>query len=235
MVELWHLSDINWLEQLPQESAVELRNAAKVLTFGPGATVFEPEPEPRSVFILETGLVRMYRRSSRGEEVTLGYVQPGEVFGELAAFSDKPRESYAVAVETSTVIKVDRRVFADAIQARSSIVFTVATQIEDRFKQIESRVEDLVFRSARERVARIVLQLIDDFGKRTGNQVLVDLRLTHEELAKLAGTSRPTVSIALGEFEDEGLLTRSNGKLVVLDPAALRAEADRQSSTASPP
>ena len=229
MINLWHINNIDWLSELPATSVDELRDGASISTFEAGQLVFEPTAEPQFVFILETGLVRMYRSCARGEEVKFGYIQPGEVFGELAAFSKKPRESYAVAVERSTVIKVEKRAFADAIQSRSSIVFLVAAQIGDRFKEIESRVEDLVFRSARSRLAHIILQLAEDFGEKTEDRLLITTRLTHAELATLVGVSRPTVSIALGEFEDDELITRSEGKIVVLNKKALEAAADATS------
>ena len=226
MINLWHINNVDWLRELSATSVAALREGASISTFEPGQLVFEPEAEPQFVFILETGLVRMYRNCARGEEVTFGYIQPGEVFGELAAFSDKPRESYAVAVERSTVIKIEKQVFAEAIQSRSSIVFSVAAQIGDRFKEIESRVEDLVFRNARSRLAHIILQLAEDFGEKTGDRLLIATRLTHAELATLVGVSRPTVSIALGEFEDDELITRSEGKIVVVNKKALQAAAD---------
>ena len=226
MINLWHINNVDWLKELPATSVDALREGASISTFEPEQLVFEPEAEPQFVFILETGLVRMYRVCARGEEVTFGYIQPGEVFGELAAFSDKPRESYAVAIERSTVIKVEKQAFADAIQSHSSIVFSVAAQIGDRFKEIESRVEDLVFRSARSRLAHIILQLAADFGEKNKDRLLIATRLTHAELATLVGVSRPTVSIALGEFEDDELITRSEGKIVVLNQKALQAIAD---------
>jgi len=234
MFELWHLKRIDWLEELPPGVASDLRQHATFLRFRPGATIFEPVSEPHCVFLLETGLVKMFRRSTHGDEVILGYIQPGEVFGEFAAFSDRPRESFAEAVEHSSVIKVERSVFADAIKSRPEIVFSVAKQIGDRFKQIESRIEDLIFRSARERIARIILQLADEFGKAVDDHLLVDLRLTHAELAKLAGTSRPTASIAIGELEDEETIVRSNGKLIIRNMAALRREADNPPESPAP-
>lgn len=201
MIELWHINSVDWLNELPSPSVDALRTGASISNF-------EPAVEPQDVFILETGLVRMYRSCARGEEVTFGYIQPGEVIGELAAFSSKPRESFAIAVERSTAIKIQKQVFAEAIQSRSSIVFLVAAQIEDRFKQIESRVEDLVFRSARSRLAQVILQLAEDFGEKTGDRWVIAIRLTHIELVTLVGASRPTVSIALGELEDDELITR---------------------------
>ncbi|NIM60933.1 MAG: helix-turn-helix domain-containing protein, partial [Acidobacteria bacterium] len=115
-----------------------------------------------------------------------------------------------------------------AIRSTPAVVFSVATQVEGRFKRLESRIEDLVFRSALARVAHILLQLADDFGETDGARTKIPIRLTHTELAKLVGTSRPTTSIAIGELEDDSLITRDDGRFVLLDRGALERVAERE-------
>ena len=225
MIESWHLSNINWLNELPQAEAETLRQSANVVDFAAGELIFSPAPDPEHVFILETGLVRIYRESNNAAEVTFGYVQSGEVFGELAAFDERPRESFAIAVEPSRVLKINAQVFSHAIQAKSSIVFSVTKQVEGRFKQIESRVEDLVFLNARSRLARILLELANRFGVANNQGQAIQLNLTHAELATLIGASRPTVSITLGEFEDEKIISRESGKIIIIDKNSLQQAA----------
>jgi len=88
-------------------------------------------------------------------------------------------------------------------------------------KNVESRVEDLVFRNARSRLANVILDLGQQFGHVEGDRTILEIRPTHAELAKLIGTSRPTVSIALGELEDEGVLTREGQYVGISDCEAL--------------
>lgn len=208
MIEFWHLQNVDWLRELPPEVADQLRETAECKQYPKGALIFKPVIDPKYVFLLESGLVRIYRESDQAEQVTFGYVQPGEVFGECAVFLDRPRESFAVAHEPSDVLRMSRERFRMAIQSKPSIMFAVAKQIEGRFKNVESRVEDLVFRDARSRLAHVILNLSQEFGRNDGGRTILQISLTHAELATLIGTSRPTVSIALGELEDEGVLTR---------------------------
>jgi len=221
MIEFWHLQNVNWLRELPAEVADGLREAASLERYPEGALVFKPTINPEHVYLLESGLVRIYRESNRGEQVTFGYVRPGEVFGECAVFQDKPRESFAAAHEASVVLRLSRREFTVAIRSRADIMFAVAKQIEGRFKTVESRVEDLVFRNARSRLAHVILDLSQEFGQVKRDRTILAIRLTHAELAKLIGSSRPTVSIALGELEDEGVLTREGQYVGISDYDAL--------------
>jgi len=226
MIDLWHLKKIHWLRDLPDAIGSGLQKAAELKHYPTGAMIFEPRADPMHVFLLETGLIRIYRESRQAEEFTFGFVRPGEVFGECAMFPNSRRESYAVAVEPSDALIIDRVEFARAIRESPSMFFSVAKQIEGRFKNIESRVEDLVFRDARSRLAHMILQLDKEFGYDEGGRRVLQMRLTHAELATLIGTSRPTVSIFLGEFEDNDLVTRTDGRLTILDPMALEALID---------
>jgi len=226
MIEFWHLQNIHWLRELSPDIADGLRQKAELLRYQQGALIFKPVVDPEHVYLLESGLVRIYRESERAEQVTFGYVQPGEVFGECAVFQDRPRESFATAHEPCTVLKLSRRHFIEAIQSKPSIMFAVAKQIEGRFKNVESRVEDLVFRDARSRLAHVILNLSQEFGRNEGEQTIVQIRLTHAELATLIGSSRPTVSIALGELEDEGVLTRSDRYIGIINREALQEMAN---------
>lgn len=225
MLDLWHLTNINWLKELPAVEAENLRRGAKLRQYGVGEIIFEPHAVPEYVYLLESGLVRMYRSSPNGEEVTFGYVSAGEVFGEFVAFVNRARESYALAAEPCAVLVLEREAFAAAMRSTPSIVFSVAKQIAGRFHKIESRVEDLVFRNARSRVASAILKLAKDFGQQEDGRLVIQLRLTHAELATLVGTSRPTVSIALGELEDDDIIDRSNGRIVIVDDIRLRLAA----------
>lgn len=226
-----HLSHTHLLEKLPEDQVTLLRRFGSPFTFEAGATIFSPSPKPEFVFILESGLARIYRVGHGGNELTLGYIHPGEVFGELTAFDDEaPRESYAEATEACRVLRVTRGEFIKVLRSQPSMIFAVAAQVEGRFKRIEARVEDLVFRSARSRLARILIQLADDFGREleASGAILIDARLTHADLATLVGSTRPTVSIALGELEDAGVVARNRGTFTILKPDALRAVADQQ-------
>lgn len=220
MLELWHLTDIDWLSQLSPEAADELRRAAELQSFRRGADVFVPDRNPDKVFILESGLIRIYRESADAEEVTFGYIRPGEIFGESALFGGQPRESRAMAAEDSDVIALGREQFLKAMRSTPQMGYTVAKQIDGRFKNIETRVEDLVFRNARNRLARIFLQLAGQFGQQEGKRVVLPVQLTHKDLATLIGTSRPTVSIAFSDLENEELVSR-HGRYISIDCDAL--------------
>ena len=191
-----------------------------------GEIVFTPVPTPHSVYLLEKGLVRIYRLSESGLETTLGYVLPGEVFGELAIFGDYPRESFAQAVEPSTVWKLPRQRFQQLVAARPGVTFEITKQIGERLKRIENRVEHLVFRDVPTRLMLILLELADHFGVgHEDGSIEIDIDLTQAEIANLIGSSRQSVSGHLKALEERGLVGHRNRHLLVPKPDDLRRAA----------
>jgi CRP-like cAMP-binding protein len=224
--DVWHLSEVDWLSELSPEEHQSLREKSFRRRYEVGAIVFMPVPNPESIYLLEDGLVRIYRLSEGGLETTLGYVRPGEVFGELAVFGDYPRESFAQAAETSMVWKIPRRIFEPLVASRPGLAFEVSKQIGERLKRIESRVENLVFRDVRSRLILILLELAKVFGReREDGGILVDVHITQAEIATLVGSTRQSVNAGLRELAEHGLVGREGQQIVISKPEELRQEA----------
>ena len=223
MRDVWHLSELDWFDELTAEERLKLESASLASRFETGDTVFTPSDHPDSVFLLQEGAVRIYRLSEDGSETTFGYVTPGEVFGELPAFGQQERESFAQATERSVVWRVPLPVFKELLGGHPGLVFEVTKQIGERLRRVENRVENLVFRDVRTRVAHTLLELADAFGARDDGSVRIEAGITQGELATLVGSTRQTVNVSLRELEGEGLVRREGRKLVLPNPAALRA------------
>jgi len=230
--DFWHLRGLDWLRELSDADTERLLRSSSSREYARGEIVFEPAARPHSVYLLERGLVRIYRLSAMGAEATLGYVRPGEVFGELEAFSDRPRESFAQAVRPSRVWRIPRAELRRLLDTHPRIAFSVTTQIGTRFKRIESRVEGLVFRNLRSRVAHILLELAEDFGREDNGELWIDLSLSQQDVATLVGATRQSVNACLRELRDAGLVAYRKRRFALLDPAALRRVAGAE---ASPP
>jgi CRP-like cAMP-binding protein len=224
--DFWHLHKFDWLSELSAAETDELRRQSVQSEYRSGEMIFTPAPHPQSVYLLERGLVRIYRVSPSGAETTFGYVRPGEIFGELAAFTSRPRESYARAARTSLVWRLPREAIHEVLAAHPGIVVAVTKQVGSRLKRIESRVEHLVFRSVPSRVAGILLELAEDFGRRETHGLVIELAISQEELASLVGASRQAVNASLRELEREGAIRRDGRSLVLLDIDALRRRKD---------
>lgn len=226
MEDFWHLHNFDWLRELSPDETDRLRRRSTQRKYSAGENIFTPVAHPQSVYLLERGLVRIHRVSPTGAEMTFGYVRPGEVFGELAAFSPRPRESYATSVRSSLVWRLQREALQEMLAAHPGIMLAITKQVGSRLKRVEHRVEHLVFRSVSSRVAGMLLELAEDFGRAEGDGVVIDLSISQEELATLVGASRQAVNASLREFERSGLIRREGRRRVLLDLDSLRRAAN---------
>lgn len=217
------LRGIVWLNALGEDDWDELRGRATRLSFTVGQTVFAPTPDPYSIYVVEKGRVRILRVSPSGDEVTLGYVSDGEAFGELSGFGDHPRESFAVARTPSIVWKIPLTIFRRWITTRPTISLEITRQMGERMKRVESRVENLVFGDVRSRLAKVLLELADDFGRTNGDACIIDIGVSQGELATLIGSTRQSVNAVIGDLKDEGILRPSGARTEILDRDRLRA------------
>jgi CRP-like cAMP-binding protein len=215
------LRQFEWLESLGDDEIDELERIACPRRHARRELVFTPSASPSSVYLLHSGLVRIYRLSEGGAETSYGYVGPGELFGELPALGAFARESFAETVRPSLVWKVPREAFQRLLTQRPQILMQLARQIGHRLKRAENRIEDLVFRNVRTRVARMLLELGEDFGHGLGGGQLIDIPLTQGELATLVGATRQTVNQTLRELEAEGLVGRENRRIALFKPEGL--------------
>ncbi|MCP5056914.1 MAG: Crp/Fnr family transcriptional regulator [bacterium] len=154
----------------------------------------------------------------------------GEVFGELAVVTGHERESHAEAVEESIVWKLPIDVFRNLLGSRLDVAAEVVRQVGSRMKDIERRVEGLVFDDAAKRLGRILLELADHFGGVHEDGIHIESAFTQTELANLVGCSRQTVNQSLGELTERRLARIEKRRIVLPEPERLRAEVAAGSS-----
>ena len=90
-----------------------------------------------------------------------------------------------------------------------------------RRRSLERRLKNLMFRSNRDRLLGLLRELLEQYGRQIIEGILIDIRLSHQDLASLIGMTRESVTIVLGELQNERLITIGRQRIVVLDPKRL--------------
>jgi CRP/FNR family cyclic AMP-dependent transcriptional regulator len=214
--------EFGWLAGLSENdrAAVGLRGSCRPVPRG--VIIFSPEEKPGSVFLLREGLVRIFRVSKRGDELTLGYIGPQEVFGELSGFCGFPRESHAMAMTPCRVCELPQTIFHGLLDRYGDVALDVVAMISRRMKRLEARLADVVFRDSYARLCAILLELAEDFGRPESGGILITIPLTQAEIASLIGSVRQTVNPLLRRLEESKLIARRSGHFIVLDRTELR-------------
>ncbi|HLF57207.1 MAG TPA: cyclic nucleotide-binding domain-containing protein [Thermoanaerobaculia bacterium] len=108
--------------------------------FAPGETIVRQGERGSEMFVLQRGRVEIVQRSANGEEVRLGVLGPGEVFGEMAIFERHVRSATARAVDEAAVLTVDRRTFLRRVQEDPSIALHILRSMSQRVRQLSGEL-----------------------------------------------------------------------------------------------
>ncbi|HEX2570711.1 MAG TPA: Crp/Fnr family transcriptional regulator [Polyangia bacterium] len=185
--------------------------------------IYLPGDPGHSVYFVNGGRVKISKVTRDGKELTLAYRGPGEVFGEIVLVDGGPREEMAEAVDNALLTVIPRADFEQLVERERTVAFRLTKVLAQRRREVESKIEHLVFKDVNAKLAGLLLRLAGEYGVDDSRGTLVTLKITHQEMANLIGSTRETVSLTLSQFKRRGLIQADGRKVIVADREGLRA------------
>ncbi|MGH9844619.1 MAG: Crp/Fnr family transcriptional regulator, partial [Blastocatellia bacterium] len=179
-------------------------------TFWRGMTIYALEESAASLYVVLKGRVKIVRPSPEGQQKIVSIRYRGELFGEPALSGSEPRRSEeAVALDTTRIAVIRLSDFWNAVRRDPSLMQSAMQLLAGRLAESHRHIESLVFDNNHRRLARALLALSND-AARAGE---ASIRLTHEELAELIGSTREVVTGMMIEFRQRGLIEYKRGDI----------------------
>ncbi len=229
---LWHVRNCSLFQRLTDAQLGTLEQHSRIRKFPKGSSIYLPTDRSDSAFLLAEGRVRMCSTTPEGKQSILAFVEPGELFGELAIVDNSEREERAEAVQNSTVVLLPGNHLRQLMEDAPGLAMGVTKLIGLRRKRVERRLRSLLFRSNRERLTQLLVDLAEQYGTATTDGIELAIKLSHQDLASIIGATRETVTTVLGELQSEGLVRIQRQKLTLLDLRRLVAGVDNPGSPA---
>ncbi len=179
-----------------------------------GTAIFSEGDPSDSVYILKKGHAKLISLSEKGTQTILHILKPDDIFGELLLAQEK-RPFTAIAIEEVLATVIPRESFLVLLSSVSTIALNFIGLLSKRLMKVEKELAEFGHTWSNNRLANVLLQLSEEHGMETSMGTLIDLRLTHEDLANLIGTTRETVTTQINKFERMGVLRRRDRQLVV--------------------
>jgi CRP-like cAMP-binding protein len=154
-------------------------------------------------------------------EVSLGYYGRGALIGAEPGGASCSRVDVAEVHEDATLLVLDRPQLDRWLARHPGAIPAVLDAFADAARRMAARLALLGLPGARARLAGLLLDLAQRFGIRDARGVIIDLRLTHRELAALIGATRETVSVTMVELRAAGLIRSEQRRVIILDEARL--------------
>jgi CRP/FNR family transcriptional regulator, global nitrogen regulator len=186
----------------------ERRFRAKDIIFSPG------DPDGQLYFLLR-GTVRLYKLYGGYKEATVALLKDQGVFGELNLEEGSWQTVFAEAVTEARVVGVRKSVLTEHIKRRPELAMKLLFSFSERLRQSEEVIESLLDREVSARLATLLLNLGDRFGETNGSGTVLNVRLTHQDLANMIVSTREAVSKVMSEFQRQGLIQVRNRRISV--------------------
>jgi CRP/FNR family transcriptional regulator len=206
---------VPYFAEIAQPHLDTLAQQAVAHTFSPGEIIFMEGDSPAGLWILESGRVKIYKLGLNGREYILRFLGPGDTFNDLAALDGAPNPISAMAITDISAWVISADSFTEALHADHQLAEAVVGGLVGRIRHLIGQVEDLALHSVTARLARFLLEQVDD-------PTLSHPAVTRSLIANHLATTPESISRSLRELEQAGAIRFDRHRIFISQPDTLR-------------
>ncbi|MDH5674674.1 MAG: Crp/Fnr family transcriptional regulator [Myxococcales bacterium] len=178
------------------------------------------------LFVIAEGHLKVVSPHPGGRETALNIMGPGEVFGEVTLIDGAPRSATIVSLDDGELVSIRREPFLGFLSESPKTTVRLLQVLAGRLRRLTERTEDIAFLRVSGRLARRVLKLGEEYGRRLADgSTLITVKLSQQEIGDLVGATRESTNKMLRVWEEDGLISQQSGHLVVHDMKELAERA----------
>jgi CRP-like cAMP-binding protein len=202
--------------EISPEECAHIVAAGRIFDLPEGGFFFHQGDDSTMLYVLVSGRVKLSQVTSDGHQVIVNYFGPGEGLGVVMALNEMPYPLSAEAIEPCTAVGWSRETMLDLMQNNAQLAINGMSMVGRRFAQMQHRFQELATQRVEQRVARALLRLVRQFGRRVEGGVLIDMPLSREDLAQMTGTNLYNVSRILSKWEADGVIATGRKQVTLL-------------------
>ena len=217
------LSLVPWnvLDQLTPEQLQALDKTGTTRKLDKGDFVFRSGENAGGVHFLKSGKIKVSQPVSNGKEVILWFCFGGDIFGLAEAAQHGEREVSAQACENSEILSIPQTRFNIYLFEHPQVMFLLLQVMSSRLRCLSETMANIAGQQVHTRLARLMLWLCARYGQREGDNVVMKVHLTHQEIADMIGATRQTVTSIMGDFKRQGILETRDHYIHIIDKKLL--------------
>lgn len=186
-----------------------------------GAMLFRQGDAATESFLVLAGRLKLGKLHERGKEALIRYIGPGELSAMIAVLRGREYPVSAKAVGITRVVGWERGMMTDLMLEYPQLAFNMLRHSLDRLEELQRRYLELHAEQVEQRIARSLLRIMNQSGKRLGDEIVIDFPITRQELADYTGTTLYTVSRTLSTWEKKGWVKSKREQIIIANPHAL--------------
>jgi CRP-like cAMP-binding protein len=204
---------------LDQEDLTRLAGIAREVNLSEGDTLFDQGDESDGLYVIVSGILRIYLTADDSREATINLLEDGETIGEIALLDGLPRSAGAAALTNAKLIFIPREPFLSLLEESTKLARQIILTLCERLRAANAQVDQAIFHDLRHRLVVLLRQLAIIHGHVEKDVAVVDLDLTQGTLAQMLGASREAVNKQLRGLVKEGRLEMDGPRIRVFRSA----------------
>lgn len=231
----WHLKQCALFESLPDPEIEDLAGFANVFSYGSKRLVDIDLAGTEYVWLVKRGNLKMNYTDQSGRQVAVVLLGRGDLFGNLHAVKREEFGEFITALTPSCLCRIPRAKLERVMMKHPEVCLRLAHSQFEWMHRLQVRLAHVMMRPAESRLAHILLELAAIASRETEEGLLIDLPVTHKDLAELIGTTREMVSYLMRRLREEGVVTASRQQIVIRDRKRLHDLQDTMPGTHNQP
>jgi CRP/FNR family transcriptional regulator len=214
-------ASFGFLQKLDQEEQRSLEEIATRLSFKRKEYIFQANLTNNAIYILIDGRVKLSRLSALGQECIQWFCYPGEIFGLSENTYDHDSGLYAQALVPSEVWAISRFELNQLLLEKPRLAVIIIEQLSSRVRTLGDMLLHITCDNAHNRLVNLLQRFAQLYGSRAGNEIYIDMQLTHQEIADMIGVCRQTVSTMMANLKRSGIISADRRGISIKCPATL--------------
>jgi len=192
-----------------------------VRSYRKNQVIFLEEETGNYMYIVLAGKVKVTKSTPGGKDSILAIHQTGDFFGEMALLDGKTSPATVAAMEDCRIASISSIDFHRYLMQSDKVIKQIIQVLCSRLRQVWGQVQALTYSNAESRIRSGLLQMARRHGVRDARGIIINLKITHQEIAEMVGTSRETVTRTLARLQKDAIIEIDHRRIVLLNPKAL--------------
>lgn len=224
--ELSLLEQVSFFKGLDRAALEEIHRLAQPRVYPKDSYLFYQDDPAEKFFVVISGRIKLFQITAAGQQVMMRVATPGMMIAAIALVEGAVYPVTAQTAEESLLLSWPQETLLQFIGRYPPLAFNALGLLAGHVREFQDRYRELATERVERRLARTIIRLANQAGKKTSEGILLDLPLTRQDLAEMTGTTLFTVSRILSQWEAQGLVQTGREKVVIVFPHGLVRIAD---------
>jgi len=222
------LKQVPFFAQLPPDEIAMINEHFREFGYVADETIYFSGDEATHLYVVASGQIKLLRHSLTGQDVLVDILSSGEFFGTLSTSEGDTFADTAQAQTSACVLSIASQDFRSLLTRYPSVALSVLDITSKRLAEAHEMLRQLSAHSVEQRIAYILLKLVDKLGEKRDVGLLIQMPLTRDDIARMSGTSTESTSRIMSQFQKDGLIQSGRQWVAIVNQEQLQQIADAE-------